>query len=303
MNKRAFTLIELLVVIAIIAILAAILFPVFAQAKEAAKQTSTLSNAKQLGSSFVMYAGDSDDNLPASCGYRSGATIRYWWSDPISFPAGSANPSSGWLYEEDNVGWANAISPYVKNYDIYATASPVNGGGPAQNPASGAPIQKRANFTYNGLLHCYNMTGVTSPASTTLLWQGIGKIQFQGFAHSNPRLVCSGTGECRFNPGAMPQSGVTGTSGSNMLVYTDQSTWAFKQGQIFLSVDTSAKFYNTGRGLGDGLTWDQAVRARTPWAKLGEGGMYISGTTYSVGCTTAGSTVSYHCAFRPDVER
>src|SRR5579884_1987255 len=63
--RRAFTLIELLVVIAIIAILAAILFPVFAQAKEAAKKTTCASNLKQWGLAFNMYATDNDDRLPA----------------------------------------------------------------------------------------------------------------------------------------------------------------------------------------------------------------------------------------------
>ena len=61
MHKRAFTLIELLVVIAIIAILAAILFPVFAQAKGAAKTAARISNQKQLGLSLHMYAADADD--------------------------------------------------------------------------------------------------------------------------------------------------------------------------------------------------------------------------------------------------
>ncbi len=61
--KRAFTLIELLVVIAIIAILAAILFPVFAQAKEAAKRTQCLSNAKQESYAWLMYAQDSDETF------------------------------------------------------------------------------------------------------------------------------------------------------------------------------------------------------------------------------------------------
>ena len=71
-KRSAFTLIELLVVIAIIAILAAILFPVFAQAKAAAKATVSLSNLKQLGLSWIIYANDYDDTLPsAGNGYDS----------------------------------------------------------------------------------------------------------------------------------------------------------------------------------------------------------------------------------------
>jgi len=64
MKRRGFTLIELLVVIAIIAILAAILFPVFAQAKAAAKKTSDLSNLKQQGLAIIMYEADVDDQIP-----------------------------------------------------------------------------------------------------------------------------------------------------------------------------------------------------------------------------------------------
>ncbi|HEY3782397.1 MAG TPA: prepilin-type N-terminal cleavage/methylation domain-containing protein [Fimbriimonadaceae bacterium] len=69
-KKSAFTLIELLVVIAIIAILAAILFPVFAQAKAAAKKTSCLSNLKQIGTAVYLYANDYDNWIPASNGYH-----------------------------------------------------------------------------------------------------------------------------------------------------------------------------------------------------------------------------------------
>ncbi|QYK53491.1 MAG: prepilin-type N-terminal cleavage/methylation domain-containing protein [Fimbriimonadaceae bacterium] len=69
MKRRAFTLIELLVVIAIIAILAAILFPVFAQAKDAAKKTQSISNLKQTGTSVHIYIADYDDVLPQAA-YR-----------------------------------------------------------------------------------------------------------------------------------------------------------------------------------------------------------------------------------------
>ena len=68
MKKTGFTLIELLVVIAIIAILAAILFPVFAKAREKARQTSCLSNLKQMQLAQMMYADDYDEVLPGSRG-------------------------------------------------------------------------------------------------------------------------------------------------------------------------------------------------------------------------------------------
>ena len=105
MNRsRAFTLIELLVVIAIIAILAAILFPVFAQAKEAAKKTSGLSNVKQLNLACVMYSADFDDVFPLASRTDAGTNANFLWMFMIEpytknleifrNPQGEPNPSA-----------------------------------------------------------------------------------------------------------------------------------------------------------------------------------------------------------------
>jgi len=101
--KSAFTLIELLVVIAIIAILAAILFPVFAQAREKARHASCISNLKQLTLGFVMYAQDYDETFP------------FWdWAQNYNGASGAnASPNNGTTL------WCNAIFPYVKNTQVY----------------------------------------------------------------------------------------------------------------------------------------------------------------------------------------
>ena len=93
-NRQAFTLIELLVVIAIIAILAAILFPVFAKAREKARQISCLSNEKQIGLGFMQYIQDSDERLPAA-----------------------------WDNNGQARSWGVAIFPYVKSLGLFRCPS------------------------------------------------------------------------------------------------------------------------------------------------------------------------------------
>ena len=118
---KAFTLIELLVVIAIIAILAAILFPVFAQAREKARQASCLANCKQLGTALVMYEQDYDDTLCAVT-----------WKDSCRADGNPGTPGSD-LYYDGLPGWPLALQPYAKNLAILKCPSDDSAGGFAKN--------------------------------------------------------------------------------------------------------------------------------------------------------------------------
>jgi prepilin-type N-terminal cleavage/methylation domain-containing protein/prepilin-type processing-associated H-X9-DG protein len=103
-SPAGFTLIELLVVIAIIAILASILFPVFAQARDKARQTSCLSNLKQIGMASMMYVDDNDEKFFAS--QNSVGNTFYYWHGSYDFTTGTYSRANGML------------QTYLKNYQI-----------------------------------------------------------------------------------------------------------------------------------------------------------------------------------------
>jgi len=143
MKRRGFTLIELLVVIAIIAILAAILFPVFAQAREKARATMCLSNLKQIGLGFMMYAQDYDEVLPNS----------HYCTDGTSS-----------CVEALKVRWRNAISPYIKNDQIRGCPDAVG------LPGMGGPNFNTYGF-YSGL-RSQPVAIMVNPAGTLLTCDG-----------------------------------------------------------------------------------------------------------------------------------
>jgi prepilin-type N-terminal cleavage/methylation domain-containing protein/prepilin-type processing-associated H-X9-DG protein len=106
LRRRGFTLIEILVVIAIVVLLAAILFPIFARARENARRSSCLSNLKQIGLGFMMYTQDYDEHLPTA--YNKYPVSSGGYIMPNGKPASSPTRL-----------WYSQIFDYVKNYQIY----------------------------------------------------------------------------------------------------------------------------------------------------------------------------------------
>ncbi|BDI30385.1 hypothetical protein CCAX7_24360 [Capsulimonas corticalis] len=150
-SRVGFTLIELLVVIAVIAILAAILFPVFAKAREKARQISCASNQKQLGLGFMQYLQDNDE----------------------VFPMG--NPNYGYCG-----GWAHPIMPYLKSIGVYKCPDDST----SYNPGFG--VWQTVSYSENdsllgdgsrdsgGTAHTTALATLAAPASTVLLCEAYG---------------------------------------------------------------------------------------------------------------------------------
>ncbi|MDX1934841.1 MAG: DUF1559 domain-containing protein [Capsulimonadales bacterium] len=151
--NRAFTLIELLVVIAIIAILAAILFPVFAQAREKARQTSCLSNMKQMGLAWFQYVQDYDETGPTIHG-------------------------TNWVDGVDRITEYLALYPYVKNVDVWrcpsASGSDGTGWPDSAADALGVPRANGRRFNYG-----YNW-GILIYAGGGLVGQEVPSVNAQG---------------------------------------------------------------------------------------------------------------------------
>jgi len=134
MKKRGFTLIELLVVIAIIAILAAILFPVFAKAREKARQTTCTNGLKQIGTAILQYVQDNDE------------TYLQAWN-------GSSNANGATQF---NWGWAS--QPYIKNRQVYRCPNEIQNCG--------------VSYNMNNMLGNAAMAKVQSPSSTIIILEG-----------------------------------------------------------------------------------------------------------------------------------
>jgi len=132
-----FTLIELLVVIAIIAILAAILFPVFAKVREKARQTSCLSNEKQIGLSILEYVQDNDEGFPPAARFGN-----------------------------DQDGWANSVYPYIKSTGVFICPDDPDTAAPAGQYETSYALNAAMRPNYGAIGS--KLAGQTSPAVTVM---------------------------------------------------------------------------------------------------------------------------------------
>ncbi len=175
MKRTGFTLIELLVVIAIIAILAAILFPVFARAREKARQTNCLSNLKQLGTAVQMYVQDYDEMTPPH-------------TDDEPVPP----PPYNWRWDTFQL----RLQPYIKNVQIYGCPSDSGWTTPAET-ATG----RWASYVVNSLTTSAAMAEFEVPADTFVLFDGTESDLGVEGNDDRPYQVPTAAGYIRHNDG------------------------------------------------------------------------------------------------------
>ena len=311
-RPSAFTLIELLVVIAIIAILAAILFPVFAQAKAAAKKSVSLSNTKQAATGIVLYTSDTDDTFPLAYTYNDQGNMIMGGGSGGYFLA--LVPADEKVFDKAPLEyirwsrpmWANSCQPYMKSIEVTDTPFSINYTKAAWQAFSSQPISslRRTHMTMNGLLNGWSATAINAPSFTPLLTFGNGKEGYNGFAYTNPYLYCrdrsAQSGACMFNPSGPSQTNSGSTTRGDTYEYSfveaNDTTWTHGEGTIVAATDSSAKFVKTPR-----KGFSTAPNSFAYEYRDTNGSASVGGYVYDPArCLSSGSTVPYLSYFRPD---
>ncbi len=224
MQRKGFTLIELLVVIAIIAILAAILFPVFARAREKARQASCTSNLKQIALAMMMYVQDYDETLPAVCTMCWGS-----WS-----LAPSGTPS-----REDKISVVTRLMPYVKNGQVWECPSRTFHWCP--DPGKSIPhhaipqdewdgflttnVALGYGFVEDMLVNGRAVTEYKEPSMQVICGDATGYLNERRLACSGPYMVCQIPGGCGGMPDNMKDEYTRHSGGSNVAFLDGHVKW------------------------------------------------------------------------------
>jgi prepilin-type N-terminal cleavage/methylation domain-containing protein/prepilin-type processing-associated H-X9-DG protein len=233
MNKKGFTLIELLVVISVIAILAALLFPVFAQAREKARQTTCLSNERQLGMAIAMYVEDNDEMYPWSY-MKEGAEV--FWPDIVSpYARGySVTAGGGILACPDAPSNRQSVSTNPQVIGLFG--DPARGVNYFQSVAALAMVQEPAGIVLLG-------DGITDPAAMT-------NRSAMEYSYPHPALIKDHTRDASWES----DWAIAATDGFN----NKQIAWRHQDGANFAYCDGHVKW--SRRGALTDANWD--VRCR-----------------------------------------
>jgi prepilin-type N-terminal cleavage/methylation domain-containing protein len=231
MRRKGFTLIELLVVIAIIAILAAILFPVFARARENARRASCQSNLKQIGLGIIQYTQDYDEKFPSSA------------------IGGAGNP----------VGWADAIQPYIKSTQLYQCPSDTT------SPSANATLAGYTDYWYNNTLGGGLVTGSIVAGTNGMSQAALTSVALTVMAGDGAGANANSTGSYWAN-GCTEASGTACVAGEKATFGTANTAIRHLDGQTFLHADGHVKWY---RGNPDGITSAKVWNNATPFSTSG----------------------------------
>jgi len=280
-SKYGFTLIELLVVIAIIAILAAILFPVFAKVREKARQTSCLSNEKQLGLGFMQYVQDNDETFTPATNNQVGL---------------NASPPVGY-------GWGSRIYPYVKNVGVYHC--PSDQSYPYYPYVVSYAFNVCLDPTNGGYFNTSSLSSLTSRAATVLL----DEIAYCGANVTLPTSMGQDWTESTdgndtkddFLNWALQTTGPLGGLPYNSAITTQ--TGRHTDGSNFLMADGHAKWLRGSAVSPGGVPWANTVAGATPAAECQQGACPWTGphgsSSNAAGTATLGNGNSFRATFSP----
>jgi prepilin-type N-terminal cleavage/methylation domain-containing protein/prepilin-type processing-associated H-X9-DG protein len=272
LQPRGFTLIELLVVIAIIAILAAILFPVFSQARDKARQISCLSNMKQIGAAIFMYAQDADEQYPHA---------------DYTLPPGSSSPlnpqaSGGFALRVNHYKWEAWVLPYVKSPQIFFCPSRARDEGAWRvngDIKNGYALNLSVTGASNGLFDRPSflggsIAGVQQPSDTFILQELWNQVTYNYLLTSNNVLYPAARRESweaylkpggRTDPRSVPHSG-----GFNLAYCDGHAKWM--RVETFLGLCPGSEYsgpavtFATNPGAGVGVN-TYAIGSPPTWSR------------------------------------